>query len=214
MQIELCLENPTPQSLPASVEEPSPPPNPLPPEQMASLEEGRKKKLEYYREWRRKKYPNPRPKRPSLTPITKEFILQNITIDPVTKCWIWKRSKSKGYGTVWDGITKKRLQVHRKIYELWVGPIPDGLWVLHDCPNGDNKSCCNWEHMFLGTNSDNIIDAYDKGIMKYPSPKLSEDQVRMIRCSPKRGCDLAKELNVRPQDICNVRKGKTYKRVK
>src|SRR5262245_47820239 len=49
---------------------------------------------------------------------------------------------------------------HRLSWELHRGPIPDGLWVLHRC---DRPSCCNVEHLFLGTPQENVQDAIAKG---------------------------------------------------
>jgi len=49
---------------------------------------------------------------------------------------------------------------HRVAYELYVGNITKGLHVLHKC---DIRSCVNPEHLFIGTNIDNINDCIKKG---------------------------------------------------
>lgn len=50
--------------------------------------------------------------------------------------------------------------VHRVAYELAVGPIPDGLCVLHSC---DNPPCCNPAHLSLGTHTENMKHKMDRG---------------------------------------------------
>lgn len=76
-------------------------------------------------------------------------------------CWEWPGATHKGYGKIGAGRRGMApLQVHRVAYEHFVGPIPDGLWVLHRC---DNRLCCNPEHLFLGTNLDNVRDMVAKG---------------------------------------------------
>lgn len=74
-------------------------------------------------------------------------------------CWNWTKSVSMdGYGKLKrNGIT---LRAHRVFYEAHVGPIMDGLHVLHRC---DNPLCVNPEHLFLGTRSDNMQDMNQKG---------------------------------------------------
>lgn len=75
-------------------------------------------------------------------------------------CWVWTgRARCKqGYGAFSIG-NKERL-AHRVSYEHFNGWIPEGKLVLHRC---DNTRCVNPEHLFLGTHSDNLRDAYSKG---------------------------------------------------
>jgi len=69
----------------------------------------------------------------------------------------------------------------RYAYELLVGPVPSGMWVLHTCDNGN---CVRPEHLYLGTQTENEKDKADRGRVKgtrNPSAKLNEADVRAIR---------------------------------
>jgi hypothetical protein len=60
-------------------------------------------------------------------------------------CWQWQgQTTRRGYGVQWDG--KEKRLVHRLVYEMLVGPIPEGLHVHHKC---ENHACVNPEHMRL-----------------------------------------------------------------
>ncbi len=77
-------------------------------------------------------------------------------------CWIWNGDRNpKGYGIVAYGgrKNKKREGAHRVAFKHYVGNIPAGLQVLHKC---DNPSCVNPEHLFVGTQLDNIKDMFLK----------------------------------------------------
>lgn len=76
-----------------------------------------------------------------------------------TPCWEWMGTKNpNGYGRFSSRYFST--QAHRASWEIFVGPIPDGLFICHKC---DNKSCVNPEHLFLGTQHDNMQDMAQKG---------------------------------------------------
>lgn len=81
------------------------------------------------------------------------------------ECWLWNASRIKdGYGKF--SVSGVYQQSHRISWQLTNGPIPDGLCVLHRC---DNPPCVNPNHLFLGTNLDNVRDMFAKG--RNPSRK-------------------------------------------
>ncbi len=112
-------------------------------------------------------------------------------VEKTDGCWLWKGGKfPNGYGQIWhNGKTRG---IHRVAWELQVGPIPDGLFVLHHC---DVKNCVrvHSEHLFLGTPKDNSKDMAAKGRagpQKFPwlwageksaNHKLTSEQVAQIR---------------------------------
>ena len=87
-------------------------------------------------------------------------------------CWLWVAGKyPTGYGMF--HLTPKRgvspTNAHRASWLLYRGPIPQGKQVCHHC---DIHACVNPEHLFLGTQKDNIQDMIAKG-RKVWSPKLT-----------------------------------------
>jgi len=77
----------------------------------------------------------------------------------VGPCWVWTASCAKsGYGQLnVDGVP---VGAHRLSWKLHNGPIPDGIEVLHKC---DHKPCIRPEHLFLGTQAENMADMAAKG---------------------------------------------------
>jgi hypothetical protein len=74
-------------------------------------------------------------------------------------CWVWSGATAAGYGKIGRKRPMSPISVHRMSYMIHFGKIKDGLFVLHKC---DNKLCVNPDHLFLGTQKDNIRDMRNK----------------------------------------------------
>ena len=106
-------------------------------------------------------------------------------------CHEWQSTLHRdGYGKFqFRGKTK---QAHRVAYQLLVGEIPDGRWVLHRC---DNRLCVNPEHLFLGDCKANIADM-DAKARRGTKSKLTEADAQKIRALVSQG--------VRQQTVANA----------
>lgn len=78
-------------------------------------------------------------------------------------CREWSGYRRRnGYGqTRYRGETQP---AHRAAFKDWWGiELPSWLCVLHNCPGGDNRACCNPDHLWVGTRGDNNRDREEKG---------------------------------------------------
>lgn len=73
-------------------------------------------------------------------------------------CNEFPRVRGDGYGVRY--YKGKSWAAHRAEWDEKVGPIPEGIFVLHHC---DNKPCREIKHLFLGTHQDNMDDKVRKG---------------------------------------------------
>lgn len=108
-----------------------------------------------------------------------------------SECWPWLACKTGGrYGYI--RINKVAYVAHRIAYELTFGAIPDGLLVRHKC---DNPTCCNPNHLELGTQIDNMQDAIVRGRHAKGEGcgrhKLTESQALEILTAPSRSDAIA-----------------------
>lgn len=128
---------------------------------------------------------------------------------PKTGCWTWIASTVSGYGSI--GVEGKTEKAHRVSWRLHEGKIPDGIKVLHSC---DNTRCVNPDHLFLGTQKENIYDMMAKGRdRKSPRPgelngkaKLDAIDVAYIRNSPKGPVLLGRMFGVHYRHIWAIRR--------
>jgi hypothetical protein len=76
-------------------------------------------------------------------------------VDVTKDCWEWRRYKSEqGYGITSKYCGKTRWRAHRLAYELFNGPIPDGLQIDHLCRN---RGCVNPSHLEAVTHKENTL---------------------------------------------------------
>jgi hypothetical protein len=127
-------------------------------------------------------------------------------------CWQWRSHTDKdGYGVL-PG-TRKNIRAHRLSYEIHTGSIPDEMLVCHHC---DNPGCVNPDHLFVGTQKDNALDALNKGRHyigeKNGRAKLTKENVNEILTSSMNGRQLAARFGVSKSTINNVRRGATWKK--
>lgn len=99
------------------------------------------------------------------------------------ECWPWTGGRRNTYGhggiRVREGVTA---WVHRLAWEFAHGTIPEGLFVLHNCPGGDNPACCNPAHLWLGTQQDNVADMIRKGRAGHQK-RAAQSATRAPACS-------------------------------
>lgn len=164
--------------------------------------------------------------------LTPEIVVTQVMVDRFNAkvergdgCWLWLGKKRDGYGRVFvDGpryvsATHMALLVFRGEY------VPEGLRVCHRC---DNPPCVNPDHLFIGTQADNILDMTAKGRGVPPPPnatknrargersgmsKLTEEAVIEIRRSREPSSVLAKRFNVNHSTVSAARRGVTWRHV-
>ncbi len=88
----------------------------------------------------------------SVTPLVER--LARVRVDPVSGCWLWTGAIDNGYAAMnVDGVMRN---AHRVSYELFVGPVPDGLLLDHTCHKPEtcrggksciHRRCINPDHL-------------------------------------------------------------------
>ena len=162
----------------------------------------------------------------TLTEESKQHLIDRIgnsvTVNQKTGCWEWNLycNHKNGYGqfclatvdgkSIWGNA-------HRVSYELFNGPVPEGLEVAHVC---HCAGCVNPTHLIACTHRDNIRMSAAAGRTlrgeDKPAAKLTEKDVRQIRSgkfSHMMQVEIADQFDVHPVTISEVINGKTWKHV-
>ncbi len=129
------------------------------------------------------------------------------------RCWEWlgyRQPEPKNYGR--QGWKGRVWMAHRLAWFFMFGEIPAGMRVLHLC---DNPPCCNPDHLFLGTDQDNVTDCMQKGRRRTDgnARKLTLKDAEEIRKDYASGVSstvLATKYAVHPDSIRNIVANKTY----
>lgn len=135
------------------------------------------------------------------------------------ECWPWKGGKSKGYGriTLHTPSGKAQFQAHRVSYLLHNRELPTNLLVMHSC---DNPQCVNPNHLTLGTDLENTLDA-SKKLRMHPGERtfgavLTEELIKHIRFCHSRGeqiNSIARRIAHHRRTVADVVNNKTWRHV-
>ena len=122
---------------------------------------------------------------------------------PITEsgCLLFEGSTDKfGYGKILvSGHTNER--AHRIAWILQNGEIPKGFCVLHKC---DIPSCCNINHLFLGTKKDNN---QDKAVKGRGLKKLTIESIKNIKNSNLSAKVLGQTYGVTANLVYQIKRG-------
>lgn len=131
-------------------------------------------------------------------------------------CWKWTgKLASNGYGLF--VVRGDSYLAHRVAYFIATGGLEDEKQVCHRC---DNPGCVNPEHLFLGTQSDNVKDMLNKGRQNPPKgsrsgcAKLDWENVLTIRGLYKAGktqAEIATIFDISPKQVSVIVSEKQWK---
>lgn len=143
-----------------------------------------------------------------------ERVLKNIELKPETGCIEWTGDQCHdGYGRMSVGTreTQTKIRVHRWALQFFMGGVelPPEIKACHKC---DNPLCCAPDHLFPGTNQDNMDDMVAKGrsVVSKGNGKLTPEQVRDVRYGGGSLVDAAERNNCSKTTASYIRSGRIW----
>lgn len=144
--------------------------------------------------------------------LIKRFEEKFIT-EPNSGCWLWVANiYTNGYGQI--KINGRPVGAHRVSWELYRGRIPEDLCVLHKC---DNPPCVNPDHLFLGTQADNVADQIKKGRLNPPygerqgRAKLATSDILAIRDDLRTHKEIAAGYGIASSHVSDIKLRKKWR---
>jgi hypothetical protein len=145
-------------------------------------------------------------------------ILVNSIPEPNSGCWLWCGTTNGRYPQL--KIKKKNVYAHRLSCESVYGPLGE-LSALHKC---DNTFCVNPDHLYPGTQKQNVEDCRSRGRLsggakipqkgsERPLAKLTENEALEIKNSNEKGIVLARKFGISPGIVSQIRSGKRWKHI-
>lgn len=150
----------------------------------------------------------------------KDRLLARVNRDAPGGCWLWQASVQRnGYGQIGGGGKSGGMKnTHRVSWEVHRGPIPEKMQVLHKC---DVKTCVNPDHLFLGTQADNLRDMDAKGRRRtvavkgeaHYAARLTAEIIRAIRSDPRAQTVIAADYGITQPYVSAIKKRKKWQSV-
>lgn len=140
---------------------------------------------------------------------TKEIGYNYFVIKNENGCWGWSGSiMNKGYGCF--SVHYKSMLAHRVSYEIHKGECA-GKFVCHTC---DNPICTNPEHLFLGTQLENMTDCIEKGRHGRSKLKIKDViEIKKMLQDGLRNQEIASKYGVVRKAISRIRSGSTWSHI-
>lgn len=162
----------------------------------------------HYQHWYRSGTPTPPPRDVKARRL--RALLSKVAFEPNSGCWLWLGSVAHfGHGVI--NVNNRHRHAHRISWELHRGDIPPGLVVCHKC---DVPGCVNPEHLFLGTNAENLQDMRNKRRHAFGEragqAKLTNAQVIAIRADTRPTAVIASECGVSTVLISKIKRGEAW----